>query len=262
MTPVGPALYGAVVQVGHPHVVLRRVAAAGLGLVVLGRVRRPLRGHAGRARGDARRNSWTEIAADRARRRCSRPTRCAPCRSGPRCSLRWPRARSRRCSAGERRWAGASGAPSLASAAGALVVLGLARAPHVRRPDAGAGLGRAAHSTGSRPGTKVLDDWGLGGFLMWRYPRLDLVMHGYGDTFTTAELDRNNGFLAGRPGLGARPARHRRPGGGAAPVVAAGLRADRHEGWTRRARVSESLVMLRAPRLALAAPRWPAGFAG
>ena len=37
-------------------------------------------------------------------------------------------------------------------------------------------------------GTKVLDDWNLGGYLMWRYPRLDLVMHGYGDTFTTCLL--------------------------------------------------------------------------
>ena len=43
-------------------------------------------------------------------------------------------------------------------------------------------------------GTKVVDDWGWGGYLMWRFPQLDLVMHGYGDTFTTAELDRNTEF--------------------------------------------------------------------
>ena len=40
-------------------------------------------------------------------------------------------------------------------------------------------------------GTKVLSDTGDGGYLMWRFPELDLMTHGYGDTFTTAELDRN-----------------------------------------------------------------------
>ena len=50
------------------------------------------------------------------------------------------------------------------------------------------------------PGTPVLDDWDLGGWLMWRHPDLDPVMHGYGDTFTTAELHRNTTILATRPG--------------------------------------------------------------
>jgi hypothetical protein len=49
-------------------------------------------------------------------------------------------------------------------------------------------------------GTKVLDDWDWGGYLMWRYPGLDLMMHGYGDTFTTAELRRNNGLIELDPG--------------------------------------------------------------
>lgn len=40
-------------------------------------------------------------------------------------------------------------------------------------------------------GTPVLNDWDLGGWLMWRHPQLDPVMHGYGDTFTTGELRRN-----------------------------------------------------------------------
>jgi len=40
-------------------------------------------------------------------------------------------------------------------------------------------------------GTAVVDDIGFGGYLMWRFPQLDLVMHGYGDTFTDAELERN-----------------------------------------------------------------------
>ncbi len=50
------------------------------------------------------------------------------------------------------------------------------------------------------PGTKVLDDWDQGGYLMWRYPQLDLIMHGYGDTFTTAELRRNTDLISVAPG--------------------------------------------------------------
>jgi hypothetical protein len=45
-------------------------------------------------------------------------------------------------------------------------------------------------------GTKVLDSWDYGGYLMWRYPQLDLLMHGYGDTFTLDELQRNADILA------------------------------------------------------------------
>jgi hypothetical protein len=97
------------------------------------------------------------------------------------------------------------------------------------------------------PGTKVLDDWSLGGYLMWRYPRLDLVMHGYGDTFTTRELDRNNGFMTLAPGweedlhaTGARVAvvRPTTPLAYSLVVVA---------GWGIVHR-SDSLEMLRAPR--------------
>ncbi|WP_244927524.1 hypothetical protein [Nocardioides sp. W7] len=49
-------------------------------------------------------------------------------------------------------------------------------------------------------GTPVLNDWNLGGWLMWRHPQLDPVMHGYGDTFTVEELRRNTDILALRPG--------------------------------------------------------------
>jgi hypothetical protein len=68
-------------------------------------------------------------------------------------------------------------------------------------------LAALAHSLGGKPpsspgweaealgelpsGTTVLNEWGRGGYLMWKYPELNLVMHGYGDTFTTGELDRN-----------------------------------------------------------------------
>jgi hypothetical protein len=45
----------------------------------------------------------------------------------------------------------------------------------------------------------VVDDWGWGGYLMWRYPQLDLLMHGYGDTFTAGELQRNSDIEALAP---------------------------------------------------------------
>jgi MYXO-CTERM domain-containing protein len=60
-------------------------------------------------------------------------------------------------------------------------------------PPQTAGLDRAVSAL--PPGTKVLDDWDQGGYFMWRYPQLDLMMHGYGDTFTTDELSRNTGLI-------------------------------------------------------------------
>ena len=75
------------------------------------------------------------------------------------------------------------------------------------------------------PGTKVLDDWDQGGYLMWRYPQLDLMMHGYGDTFTTDELSRNTGLIGLDPGWEDVAARVRGAGRRAAALVAAGLRA-------------------------------------
>jgi hypothetical protein len=49
-------------------------------------------------------------------------------------------------------------------------------------------------------GTKVVDSWDYGGYLMWRYPQLDLLMHGYGDTFTLQELQRNTDIQTLAPG--------------------------------------------------------------
>jgi hypothetical protein len=49
-------------------------------------------------------------------------------------------------------------------------------------------------------GTKILDESSFGGYLMWRYPQLDLMMHGYGDTYTTGELQRNVDVEALNPG--------------------------------------------------------------
>jgi hypothetical protein len=96
------------------------------------------------------------------------------------------------------------------------------------------------------PGTKVLDDWAWGGYLMWRYPQLDLVMHGYGDTFTTAELTRNQGFVGLAPGwedalraTGARVAVLRSHSGLADDLVSLA-------GW-RVVHDADTYVMLRAP---------------
>jgi hypothetical protein len=87
----------------------------------------------------------------------------------------------------------------LGGAAAALVVIGLA-VPHTSDDPLPEPGWADRELTALPPGTKVLNDWALGGYLMWRYPQLDLVMHGYGDTFTTAELTRNNDLLSTRPG--------------------------------------------------------------
>ena len=95
------------------------------------------------------------------------------------------------------------------------------------------------------PGTKVLDDWDQGGYVMWRYPQLDLMMHGYGDTFTTDELRRNTTLIALGPGWeeslhasGARVALLR-PWSRLATVLG-------QQGW-RTVRESDAFVLLRAP---------------
>jgi hypothetical protein len=95
-------------------------------------------------------------------------------------------------------------------------------------------------------GTKVLDDWSFGGYLMWRYPRLDLVMHGYGDTFTTAELARNNDLVGTAPGWASQL---RETGARVAVLRPWSLLASKlasQEGWTVVDR-SQTLELLRAP---------------
>jgi hypothetical protein len=49
------------------------------------------------------------------------------------------------------------------------------------------------------PGTVVLNEWDWGGYLMWKHPDLNFVMHGYGDMFTDDELDRNVDMTLLRP---------------------------------------------------------------
>jgi hypothetical protein len=50
------------------------------------------------------------------------------------------------------------------------------------------------------PGTVVLNDSAFGGYLMWRFPQLDVVMNGYGDIYTDDELERNADIDAVRAG--------------------------------------------------------------
>lgn len=83
---------------------------------------------------------------------------------------------------------------ALGSAVATLVVLALV-VPHTAgdpptQPD------WVDRELGALPsGTVVLNDWGDGGLVMWAHPQLHLVMHGYGDTFTTEELERNVDIL-------------------------------------------------------------------
>lgn len=48
-------------------------------------------------------------------------------------------------------------------------------------------------------GARVLNDWNTGAYFLWRHPHLALVMHGYGDVFTEAELRRNSDILRLQP---------------------------------------------------------------
>jgi len=242
LTPVGPSLYGAVLTVGsRAHYFAEWLPPtwtswSSLGFIVLFAVTLAglwLRGT----------NTWTEtllialggvFAAYAERTVPVGAAMLAPLAAAPLQSVlgRRPPVAARE------RWAVAGGALV------GLVALGLA-VPHtsadpLRVPAwADPALGRLP------AGTKVLDDWNLGGYLMWRYPRLDLMMHGYGDTFTTAELDRNTRLLQVAPGWpeevhasGARIALLR-PGLLSSQLVT-------QEQWVV-VRRSDDLVLLRAP---------------
>ena len=41
-------------------------------------------------------------------------------------------------------------------------------------------------------GTTVLEDSGTGGYMMWRFPELNVVAHGYRDAYTDSELAHVN----------------------------------------------------------------------
>ncbi len=100
-------------------------------------------------------------------------------------------------------------------------------------------------------GTAVASDWGYGGYLMWRFPRLDPMMHGYGDTYTVPELQRNLDVLTLAPGWD----REFRATGCRIALLPPSYRLAyallHQEGW-RVLHRSPSLEMLVAP------PSWPA----
>jgi hypothetical protein len=92
----------------------------------------------------------------------------------------------------------------------------------------------------------VLNDWGEGGYLMWRFPDLNFVMNGYADIFTDDELARNYqmdgtnaGWLAAVRGTGTTIALLR-------PGSRLAYNLDTLEGWSVTER-SDKLVLLEAP---------------
>jgi hypothetical protein len=242
-TPVGPSLYGAVVAVGArreyfaewlpPDWVSLDSGAFALLLVatLIGLWRRV-------------ENSWTEtllialagvFAAYSVRTVPVGAAMLAPLAAGPLQALV-----GRRTAVDAReRWA------VLGAAGLALVVLALA-VPRTSDDPLPVPSWSDRAIGGLPAGTKVLNDWSLGGYLMWRYPRLDLVMHGYGDTFTTAELTRNDDLVRTAPGW---QRRLRETGARVAVLRPRSFLASQltsEEGWTTVHR-SNTLELLRAP---------------
>ena len=81
---------------------------------------------------------------------------------------------------------------------------------------------------------------------MWRYPQLDLLMHGYGDTFTVPELQRNTDNIELAPGWDGEL----RQTGCRVAVIKAdtplAYALQHQEGW-HVVHTSKELVMLTAP---------------
>jgi hypothetical protein len=96
-------------------------------------------------------------------------------------------------------------------------------------------------------GTPVLTSMEGGSYLMWAHPQLDLLMHGYGDTFTIPELERNNDILKLEPGWASEL---RRTGIRIAvlePDSQLAYALEQQEGWQVEHRSSD-LELLRAPQ--------------
>ena len=209
LTPVGPRLYPAVLPGGRPRQYFDEWKTDGLHRRRRRRSLAPDRGRAGPAwsAGDRSPRGPTSLFVG-LRRRVGRSTAPAPWRSPPRC---WSRSRPRSTPGGR----GPSSPPGrretgavLACAGVLLAVLAAGRAAHAPTSHRRSLPGRAP-STTSRPARSVLNDWGQGGWMMWRWPDLDFVMHGYGDIFTDDELDRNFRLDGGGSGLGGGRAAHR-----------------------------------------------------
>lgn len=50
------------------------------------------------------------------------------------------------------------------------------------------------------PGTPIITEMTVGSYLLWKYPDLDPVIHGYGDVYTLGELRAHDGFETVQPG--------------------------------------------------------------
>lgn len=99
--------------------------------------------------------------------------------------------------------------------------------------------------------TPVVSDWAYAGYLMWRFPDLDLVMHGYGDTYTIPELQRNEDLLTIAPGWDQELRSTHAEVALLPPGYRLAYALEHQEGW-RVVHRSPSLEMLVAP------PGWPA----
>jgi hypothetical protein len=243
LTPVGPRLYDAVAAVGsRAHFFAEWgapdwtstyvLALAILFVVAVGAMWR------------RRRNSWTEMllvllaagfAVYSLRTVPVAAAMIAPLAAGPVQSLFGDRPPG-----GRREWVVVTGC-----AVAALLALAIA-VPHTS-DDPPHQPGWVDPALSHLPaGTKVVNDWGWGGYLMWRYPQLDLMMNGYGDTFTTAELTRNQSLMAVEPGW---EDTLRATGARVAVLQASSRLSDALtslEGW-HVVHDSDSYVMLRAP---------------
>jgi hypothetical protein len=96
-------------------------------------------------------------------------------------------------------------------------------------------------------GTPVLNAWEWGGYLAWRHPDLDFVVSGYGDMYTTRELDRNvaltttdSGWMDDLDDLNVQWAL-------VAPDSRLAYGLEKSAGWTVE-RQSKEMVLLRAPQ--------------
>ncbi|MCR1781687.1 hypothetical protein KVF89_03995 [Nocardioides carbamazepini] len=57
------------------------------------------------------------------------------------------------------------------------------------------------------PGSVVVTDWPIGSILLWTEPQLEIPLHGYGDVYTDAELERYDDLARLAPGWDATLAR-------------------------------------------------------
>jgi hypothetical protein len=96
-------------------------------------------------------------------------------------------------------------------------------------------------------GTVVLNEWDWGGYLMWKHPDLNLVMHGYGDMFTDAELDRNVDITLLKPNWDEQVESTGASVAMLDPQSSLAYALERSRGWTV-VRQDDDAVLLAAPR--------------